>query len=184
MRLSRLVPSLVLAAASLAAFTPVHAAKRYFCPTGFFCQTVLGVAVRPPAGDRPGMSSINVPTHLAVISAKSGPGNYHLRLDIGPWGKVGRHQSAERAAYWGMRRLLAHERVKRSLRHVTFNRAVGYLALHVPSPAGSSTSLVLAYQGRVYKVVAPGKRLAPDQLAMLRSIKFLPLPGAFPKANG
>jgi hypothetical protein len=42
------------------------------------------------------------------------------------------------------------------------------------------TAIILAHDGALYKIIAPGSRLAPDQQQMLKSIHFYPRRGAFP----
>lgn len=45
------------------------------------------------------------------------------------------------------------------------------------------TAIVLAHAGAVYKIIAPGAALAPDQRRMLASLRFIPRVGPFPPQN-
>jgi len=150
------------------------------------CDSALGIAVAPAPGVReaaPGKFSSH---EIALIRPEKGKVTSDLRLDIASWGTT-KDRNDTRAAAAGMNRLV-HGLVRKARaavigRAVRYGGAPGMLALGLPGGLGPVTAIVLAHAGAVYKILAPGRSLATDQLRMLSSLRFIPRVGAFPPAN-
>ncbi len=142
----------------------------------------LGMAVTPSSGWQ-----INAPNREDaheidfVIPAPNGI-DADDRLIIRPWGTTGGADD-RRAAAAGMNRLAAGFRMHVALQPVEYDGAPGFLTQSLPPTPGPATDIVLAHAGAVYLIIAPGRRLAPDQRQALASLRFIHRVGPFPAAN-
>ena len=152
------------------------------CPREMMCDSALGIAIRPASGVNrapPG----KYPRHEIVLQKR-------VRA-IEPEGAIGDllvgadgRPNKARAASHGMQRLLKSEpAVKAKTRRVVYGGAPGVLATGLRGP-GPVTAVILAHQGALYKILAPGSHLAADQQRMLASLHFIPQQGKFPPSNG
>jgi hypothetical protein len=157
-------------------------------PGPYVSDEALGVALALPAGwqqNAPGKQ----PSHeldLVVPPAQPGAGDSSLRLVIGSWGTT-TDPDAARAASAGMDRLLAGlgalpAPVMRT--PVNYGGAPGVMVHGLPGGlSGPTTAIILAHDGALYKILAPGAALAPDQQYALESLVFIPRVGPFPPAD-
>lgn len=182
--------TLALALASGAALpVQVHArgvariSRAVSCPAGTTCDTALGIAFTLPVG----WTRENYPAGILEFSARPTAGATYsvVRLNIASWGTTTDPDDA-RAATAGMDALIGSTNSAQSFVRVAvhFPGASGVLVSGLPSSPGPVTALILVHAGLAYKILAPGVTLAPDQIAALRSLCFIPRVGPFPPANG
>ncbi len=153
------------------------------CPAGTVCDSALGVALALPAG----WTQDNYPTGILEFSARptAGAPDRGVRLDVASWGMTSDRDDA-RVAAAGMDALIRSTNSARSFARVPVHvaGASGVLVSGLPGAPGPVTAIILAHGGVAYKLLAPGTTLAPDQVAALRSLRFIPRTGPFPPANG
>lgn len=158
--------------------------RSLYCPPKAACDAALGIAITPTPGVRqaaPGKYPLH---HLVLqIPAKPGQPDSTVRLDIASWGTI-HILNGKRAATAGMARLLRGVRVTQRERTVHYGAGIGVQVNRVPSSPAYVTAIVIAHQGFLYKILAPGSRLAADQKRMLSSIRFIARKGPFPPSNG
>jgi len=145
----------------------------------------LGVAVALPAGWQQNAPRKQPPHELDLIipSANPGAGDSSIRLVIGSWGTTTDLDDA-RAASAGMDRLLAGLGNLPARSTVNYGGAPGVMVHGLPGGlSGPTTAIILAHDGALYKILAPGNALAPDQQYALESLVFVPRVGPFPPAN-
>ncbi len=142
-------------------------------------DSALGVAFDLPAG----WTRDQTPAHVLEFAGfpPSGARYSVVRLSITSWGTTFDQDDA-RVAAAGMDSLLEGA-TPASRVVVSYAGAPGVQATGVLGP-GPVTAIILAHAGAVYKILAPGAALGPDQLAALRSLRFIPRFGLFPAANG
>jgi hypothetical protein len=143
------------------------------------------VAVALPAGWQQNAPRKQPPHELDLIipSANPGAGDSSIRLVIGSWGTTTDLDDA-RAASAGMDRLLAGLGNLPARSTVNYGGAPGVMVHGLPGGlSGPTTAIILAHDGALYKILAPGNALAPDQQYALESLVFVPRVGPFPPAN-
>lgn len=155
------------------------------CPSGTVCDRALGIALTPPRDWRllpPG----KLPAHTIAFYKPPviGP-SYNVRLVVGSDGTTAERNDV-RAAAQAANRLtrgythLRHPIVRISVR---YGGAPGVMVLNLPGPPPGVAVFVLAHQGALYGIVAPGRSLAPDQRRALTNLRFISRVGPFPPAN-
>ncbi len=155
------------------------------CPAGTVCDRALGVALIPPSGWHrvpPG----HWPAHVLVWFVQPPLGlEYNVRLLIGPDGTT-RDRNDARAAAAAAQKLIASYRGHiHPIRYaVRYGGAPGVLIRGLPGcECGPDAFIILAHQGALYSIIAPGTTLAPDQRQALAGLRFIPRAGTFPPAN-
>lgn len=154
--------------------------SRIQCSQRTVCDHALGLALTLPTGVveiGPGQR----PPHEIELVTLPGQGRASsFRLDIASWGTT-TDMNDNRAATAGMQRLLRAERQRARLTTVHYAGTSGLLAPGLHSSPAEVTAIVFAHAGAVYKILAPGSVLAPDQRQMLASLRFIPRVGPFPR---
>lgn len=154
------------------------------CPAGTVCDRALGVALVPPSGWRqvpPG----HWPPHTLVWYVEPSLGlDYNTRLLLGP-NRTTHDSNDAHAAEVAANKLVAGYRghVHMTRYAVRYGSAPGVLIRGLPGGPGPDAFIILAHQGALYSIIAPGATLAPDQRQALASLRFIPRVGPFPSAN-
>jgi hypothetical protein len=152
------------------------------CPPDVARNSALGVALTLPPRWQEAAPGKFPPGELGLqIPAPPGRPDNDGRLDIASWGTTTDRDDA-RAAAAGMNRLLKGMKAPVTRVPVRYGGAPGVLVRGLPIPPAGVTAIVLAHAGAVYKILAPGKNLAPDQRQALASLRFIPRVGPFPPA--
>src|ERR671934_385693 len=152
------------------------------CPPDVARNSALGVALTLPPRWQEAAPGKYPPGELDLqIPAPPGRPDNDERLNIASWGTTTDRDDA-RAAADGMNRLLKGIKVPVTRVPVRYGGAPGVLVRGLPIPPAGVTAIVLAHAGAVYKILAPGKNLAPDQRQALASLRFIPRVGPFPPA--
>jgi hypothetical protein len=156
------------------------------CPRGSICNHALGIAITPAPGVQllpPGKE----PSGVLALMIPPAPGHgldYDVRLVIQPL-ETTRDRNDARAAAAGVETIVraypTHLTLSRET--VRYGGAPGILVRGLPGAPGPAIVIVLAHAGAVYRITAPGARLALDQRRMLTSLRFIPRVGGFPLAN-
>jgi hypothetical protein len=156
-------------------------------PGTYVVDHALGVTLILPAGWQQNAPGKQPPHEIDLVIPPAQPaGDSTIRLVIGSWGTTTDPDAAQ-AASAGMDRLLAGlgtlpTPLTRSV--VTYGGAPGVMVHGLPGGLGGpSTAIILAHDGALYKILAPGSALAPDQQYALESLVFIPRVGPFPPAN-
>jgi hypothetical protein len=174
-----LSPGLVMRGASVLA-----ASTGGGCPPATVCDRALGVALTPPSGWHgvpPGHFSPHI---LAWFKEPSLGLDYNIRLLIGPDGTTIDNNDA-RAAVTAADELIAGYlgHVHPTRYPVRYGSAPGVLIRGLPGSPGPDAIIILAHEGALYSIIAPGPTLAPDQHQALASLRFIARIGSFPLAN-
>ena len=152
------------------------------CPPDVARNSALGVALTLPPGWQEAAPGKFPPGELGLqIPASPGRPDNDGRLAIASWGTTTDRDDA-RAAAAGMNRLLKGMKAPVTRVPVRYGGAPGVLVRGLPIPPAGVTAIVLAHAGAVYKILAPGKNLAPDRRQALASLRFIPRVGPFPPA--
>lgn len=153
--------------------------NRVQCPKRTVCDHALGLALTLPPdlveigpGQRP-------PHEIELVTVPSHGRGSNFRLDIASWGTTTGVDDT-RAAAAGMQRLLRAERQRARLLPVNYGGAEGLLASGLHSSPTEATAIILAHEEAVYKILAPGSALGPDQRQVLTTLRFIPRVGPFP----
>lgn len=120
------------------------------------------------------------PPHTLAFGTHPAAGlSYNLRLIIQPYAMTSIRDDT-RAAKWLATKLIRAERVgSATQRPVSYGGSTGVLIKGLPGGPGPAVDIVLARQGNVYLIIAPGSSLAPDQRRALASLRFIPRTGNF-----
>jgi hypothetical protein len=157
------------------------------CPAGTVCDHALGIAVTPPANWRL-LPAGKLPPHTIGLHALPLPVtglSYNLRLVIASDGTT-RESNDLRAATQAARdftRGYTHMRPPLVRVPVRYGDAPGIMIRNLPGQPTLVTITILAHHGVLYRIAATGATLGRDQLATLRSLRFIPRVGPFPPAN-
>ena len=152
------------------------------CPPDVARNSALGVALTlPPRWQEAAPGKYPAGELDLQIPAPPGRPDNDERLNIASWGTTTDRNDA-RAAAAGMNRLLKGMKAPVTRVPVRYGGAPGVLVRGLPIPPAGVTAIVLAHAGAVYKILAPGKSLAPDQRQALASLRFIPRVGPFPPA--
>jgi hypothetical protein len=150
------------------------------------CDRALGVAITPAPGIQLLPPEKAAPGVFAlVIPPVPGHGlDYDVRLVIQPL-ETTRDRNDARAAAAGVERIVRDypSHLTLSRQAVRYGGAPGILVRGLPGTPRPAIVIVLVHAGAVYRITAPGVKLAPDQRQMLASLRFIPRAGAFPLAN-
>lgn len=153
------------------------------CPPKTVCDPKLGVALVLPPHWRKGIRGKYPPDQLTlIIPASSHQPDDVERLNIASWG-ITTDPNAARVATNGMNRLLHGLNIHVARIWVHYGGALGIMVHGLPGGATVVTGIILVHSGAVYKILAPGVRLAADQRQALASLRFIPRKGRFPLAN-
>ena len=185
--ISTLLAAIVLATAGGGVARPVRAggaAQRMdapaTCPWDVARNSALGVALTLPPRWQEAAPGTFPPGELGLqIPVPPGRPDNDERLNIASWGTTTDRDDA-RAAAAGMNRLLKGMNARVTRVPVRYGGAPGVQVRGLPIPPAGVTAIVLAHAGAVYKILAPGKNLAPDQRQALASLRFIPRVGPFP----
>ncbi len=142
----------------------------------------LGIAVTVPLGLQ--QDTYGVPLGvLNLVDPRVSVYNEftRLRLSISSLGTT-RNKDEARAAAAAMRALLRGIRVPVMLVPVRYGGAPGLLT-HMAASPRPVTTIVFAHAGAIYKILAPGRSLAPDQSQALTSLRFIVRIGPFPPST-
>jgi len=155
------------------------------CGDRTICDTALGVALTMPTEWQQADPRKNPPGELDFIipPSPSGPANPDLRLVIRPYGitaDMDDARAASAAADAETRAAGAAGTITRI--PVRYAGTPGVLLRGVPSN-GPVAEILLAHAGAVYRILASGNELAPDQREALDSLRFIQRRGSFPSAN-
>jgi hypothetical protein len=185
---SALVAAVVIALGSMsgevrADTSALHPTNNSSCPRGTVCDRALGVSLVPAAGVHQALPG-KYPPHELVLQKRLTPVNDAVRLALMSSGTT-RDANGSRAAENGMERLLRGTGRKGTFHcvEVHYGGASGCLVYNVPSSPSAIVAVVLCSHQFLYKILAPGSRLSPDQSQMLRSLRFIPRAGHFPPAR-
>lgn len=154
------------------------------CPPRTDCDHALGVALIPQTGWQL-VPSGHWPPHVLAWFAQPPLGlDHNVRLLIGPGGTTNDPHDA-RAAAAAAQKLIAGYRGHVHTSHYTvrYGGAPGVLIRGLPGGPALFAIIILAHQGVLYSIIAPGATLAPDQQQALASLQFIPRAGPFPLAN-
>lgn len=149
------------------------------CPQRTICDHALGLALTLATGVVEIGPGQRPPHEIELVTLPSHGRGSSFRLDIASRGTT-TDMNDSRAAAAGMQRLLRAERQRAQLIPVHYGGAPGLIASGLHSSPVEVTALVLAHAGAVYKILAPGSGLAPDQRQMLATLRFIPRVGPFP----
>lgn len=154
------------------------------CPPGAVCDLALGVALVPPAGwQRLPPGNFPSPTLAWFVGPPSGSVN-HLRVIIRSNGRSSDLDDA-RAAATAANTLISEYSNRASITQypVRYGSAPGVLIRGLLGDPEPYAFIILAHQGALYSVLAPGSRLAVDQQQALASLRFITRVGSVPPAN-
>jgi hypothetical protein len=152
------------------------------CSQTTVCDHALGLSLTVTAGVVDIGPGQRPPHEIELVTLPARGRASAFRLDIASWGTT-TDMNDTRAASAGMQRLLRAERQHARLTTVHYGGASGLLAPGLHSSPTEVTVVVLAHAGAVYKILAPGSVLAPDQRQMLASLRFIARVGPFPPEN-
>lgn len=152
------------------------------CPARMVCNRALGIALVPAPGDF-GIPPGHVPRYELGMVRRENQANFNQRLDITSWG-TWRKKRAAVAASAGMDRLLRGLRPHSVPRKVRYGGDPGVLVRILATGPGPETAIILAHDGSLYKILAPGAHRARDQRQMLATLRFITRVGPFPPSNG
>jgi len=139
----------------------------------------LGLALTVPSDWQQSAPGQEAPGVLAFSSAA----NHDTRLYVSSRGTTTDPDDAH-AASVGMDALLQGITIQDAPRvAVRYGGAPGVLVRGLPGGPASATTIILAHQGALYKILVPGATIASDQQQALDSLRFIPRVGPFPPAN-
>lgn len=153
------------------------------CPPRTACDHALGVALVPPPGWQRVPPGHWPPHRLAWFSQPPLGLDYNIRLLIGPDGTTKNRNAAHAAAAVAQKLISGYRGLHPTRYAVRYGGAPGVLIRGLPGGPGPDAFIILAHQGALYSIIAPGARLAPDQQQALASLRFIPRVGPFPPAN-
>jgi len=154
------------------------------CPPGAVCDLALGVGLVPPVGwQRLPPGNFPPPTLAWFVGPPSGSVN-HLRLIIRSNGRSSDLDDA-RAAATAANTLISEYSNRASITRypVRYGSAPGVLIRGLPGTPEPYAFIILAHQGALYSLLAPGSRLAVDQQQALAGVQFITRVGSVPPAN-
>lgn len=153
------------------------------CRAGEVCDAQLGVALTPPAGWEVAPPGHYPPGELVFWRTPApGQANADQRLSISALGTTADRDDAQAANVAAEREIRqSNASVPISRQQVRYGGAAGVLLRGMPSN-GPVAAIILARAGALYRILAPGNALAPDQQQALQSLRFLPRVGPFPTA--
>ncbi len=154
------------------------------CSPGAVCDLALGVGLVPPAGwQRLPPGSFPPPTLAWFVGSPLGSVN-HIRLVIRSDGRSSDHDDA-RAAATAANALISGYSNRASITRypVRYGSVPGLLIRGLPGDPVPYAFIILAHQGALYSVLAPGSRLAVDQQQALAGLRFVTRIGPVPPAN-
>ncbi len=154
------------------------------CPPGAVCDRALGVALVPSAGwQRLPPGNFPPPTLAWFVGPPSGSVN-HLRLIIRSNGRSSDRDDARAAATAANTRISEYSnRASITRCPVRYGSAPGLLIRRLPGEPEPYAYIILAHQGSLYSILAPGSRLAIDQQQALGSLRFITRIGPVSPAN-
>jgi hypothetical protein len=110
--------------------------------------------------------------------------DYNIRLLIGPDGTTNDSNSTHAAATAADKLIAGYRGHVHPTRYaVRYGSAPGVLIRGLPGSPGPDGIIILAHEGALYSIIAPGPTLAPDQQQALGSLRFIARTGPFPPAN-
>jgi len=181
----------VLAVLAVAVCLPGHAVAggpapsgNTGCPSGAVCDLALGVGLVPPAGwQRLPPGNFPPPTLAWFVGPPSGSVN-HIRLIIRSDGRSSDRDDARAAAIAATSLIgLYSNRASITQYPVRYGSAPGILIRGLPGTPEPYSFIILAHQGALYSVLAPGSRLAVDQQQALAGLRFITPIGPVSPAN-
>lgn len=155
------------------------------CPAGRFCDPHLGISLRLP----PGWSVVGTKqlagSNQVAFAAPGGTGlSYNLRL-IARAFAVTSITNSKRSASRVATKLIKAERTPEPFQSpVHYAGTFGLLISGLPGGETPALDVILARHQFVYQLILPGRKLAPDQRAALRSLRFISRTGPFLGAHG
>jgi|SRR5579884_1320453 len=155
------------------------------CPAGRFCEPHLGISLRLPHGwFVVGTKQLAGSNQVAFAAPGGGGLSYNLRLIARAFAVTSftnSRQSAEHVAA----KLITAERIPEAFQSpVHYAGTFGLIIGGLPGGPTPALDLILARHQFVYQIILPGRKLAPDQRAALRSLRFIPRVGPFLGAHG
>ncbi len=173
--ISALMPGLALAGGS----APTN------CTDGRFCDAQLGLSLRLPSGWYVvGAKQLAGSNQVAFAAPGSSGLNYNLRLIIRAYAMTS-FESSRQSVQRLVAKLIRAERVTGVQQTpVHYAGSFGVLIRGLPSGPTPGLDILLGRHHDVYQIIAPGTSLAPDQIAALTSLRFIPIQGPFLGARG
>lgn len=161
------------------------------CPSGALRDAALGVALAVPSGWQLLPPGRYLPNTLVFGTRSTSKSTYRLRLVIEPFA-LGSGANSGRAAAWMATKIIGAEGVRGATRFaVSYAGTRAVLVRGLSGGLRPSVTIVLARQGDaanpgnayreegIYRIIAPGRSLAPDQRQALASLRFIHRTGYF-----